>query len=180
LNPWLFLLPFVGSPLNSLVLRRRGLRHLESASLSVGWSAAVEVAETCGLGIIPNRRLCRRVICPQGSNADAEKVSMHIQKIVKWSETFIMMFLLFLLTLSYLESDSKAEILQRLVVSSSLKAIAAATDATVLRHWRITYKTGENPRYIDRRDISRVISRVLFFAQLPDITLFYHQNSSDN
>jgi hypothetical protein len=60
---------------------------------------------------------------------------MHLQKIVKWSETFIMMVLLFPLTLSYLESDFKAEILQRLVVSSSLNAIAAATDATGLRHW---------------------------------------------
>jgi hypothetical protein len=60
-NPWLFLLPFVGSSSNSLLLRRRGLRHLESASLSVGWSAAVEVAETCSLGITPIRRLCRCV-----------------------------------------------------------------------------------------------------------------------
>jgi hypothetical protein len=91
---------------------------------------------------------------------------MQLQKIVKWSETFIMMVLLFVLTLSSLESDSKAEILQRLVVSSSLNAIAAATDATGLRHWRITYKTGKNPRYINRRDISRVINWVLFFRAI--------------
>jgi hypothetical protein len=81
-----------------------------------------------------------------------------------------MMVLLFLLPLFYLESDSKAEILQRLVVSSSLNVIAVATDATGLRHWRITYKTGENPRYIDRRDISRVINLVLFFRA---ITRYY-------
>jgi hypothetical protein len=42
----------------------------------------------------------------------------------------IMMVLLYLLTFSYLESDSKAEILQRLVVNSSLNVIASATDAT--------------------------------------------------
>jgi hypothetical protein len=57
---------------------------------------------------------------------------MHLKKKVQFTETFIMMVLLSLLTLSYLESDSKAEILQRLVVSSSLNAIA---DATGLRHW---------------------------------------------
>jgi hypothetical protein len=45
-------------------------------------------------------------------------------------QTLIMMVLLFMLTFSYLESDSKAEILQRLVVNSSLNAIASATDAT--------------------------------------------------
>jgi hypothetical protein len=95
---------------------------------------------------------------------------MHLQKIVKWSKTFITMVLLFLLTLSYLESDFKAEILQSLVVSSSLNEIAAATDATGLRHWRITYKTGKNPRCIDRRDRSGVINRVRFFLA---ITRYY-------
>jgi hypothetical protein len=44
-----------------------------------------------------------------------------------------MMVLLFLLTLSYLESDSKAEILQRLVESSTLNAIAAATDHELMQ-----------------------------------------------
>jgi hypothetical protein len=60
------------------------------------------------------------------------------------------MVLLFLSKLSVLESDSKAEVLQRLVVSSSLNKIAAATG---LPHtgWlpdqiRYTYETGENPR----------------------------------
>jgi hypothetical protein len=45
----------------------------------------------------------------------------------------MMMVLLFLSTFSYLKSDSFAKILQRLVVSSSLNVIAAATDAT--GHW---------------------------------------------
>jgi hypothetical protein len=52
---------------------------------------------------------------------------MHLQKIVKLTATFVIMVLLFMLTLSYLESDSKAEFLQSLVVSSSLNVITAAT-----------------------------------------------------
>jgi hypothetical protein len=48
-------------------------------------------------------------------------------------QTLMMMVLLFLSTFSYLKSDSFAKILQRLVVSSSLNVIAAATDAT--GHW---------------------------------------------
>jgi hypothetical protein len=77
----LFLLPFVGSPSNLLVLLCRGLRHLQSASLSVGWSVAVEVGETCILGITPIRRLCRGMICTQCSIVDAST------KIVKFTET---------------------------------------------------------------------------------------------
>jgi hypothetical protein len=61
-----------------------------------------------------------------------------------------MMGLLFLLTLSYLESDSKSEIVQRLVVSSSLNAIA---DATGLRHWLAGCLTKLNWR-AKTRDIS--------------------------
>jgi hypothetical protein len=70
------------------------------------------------------------------------------------------MVLLFLLTLSYLESDSNSEILQRLVVSSSLNAIA---DATGLRHWlagcltRLDWRA--KTRDISTAEIYRAITR---------------------
>jgi hypothetical protein len=47
----------------------------------------------------------------QCSNADVKVPKCIYKKIVKFTETFIMLVLLFLLTFSYLESDSNAEIL---------------------------------------------------------------------